>query len=65
MKGSQHPRPSKCFKTIKSIYIDKQVEPFSKIQRVLFTDTVDSQNETITATPTTKHAFNLRTRTKK
>ena len=65
MKGFQHPRPGKCFKTLKSIYIDKQVRKFSKIQRVSFTDTIDRQNKAITDTPTTKHTYSLRTRTKK
>ena len=63
MKGFKHPRPGKCFKTLKSIHIDKQMRKYRNLHRVLFTDTIDGR-VTIVATPTTKHTHNLRKRTK-
>ena len=65
MTSLQHPRPGKCFQAIKSIYINKQAKPRSKIEKVLFTDTVEGKNGTPTVTSTNNHAYNLRTRSTK
>ena len=62
MKGFQHPRPGKCFKMLKSVYNNKQAKTRRKIEKVLYTDTVDGRQAANIVTSTPTHTYNLHPR---